>query len=382
MSGRRGALLVVAGEASGDRAGAQVVARLSREEPRPHVFGMGGGALDRAGMDLVADLRQLTALGIGEVAARAAPIATAHARLVRAARLRKPRAALLVNYTEFNLRLAPRLHEAGVRVLWYGAPQIWAWRAGRAAALRKSVDRLAVILPFEEELWRAEGVDARYVGHPAREITLLDRDAARAALGLTPYAPAVAILPGSRPHEVRAHLGPMLDAYERLRRDRASLDARVMLAGSLDARTRAQALSRAIALRVPVFDVDPHLGAAPVLPAFDVTLCASGTASLEAALARAVPVVVYKAGLLTELAARAFVRTRRFALPNVLLGRDAFVELVQRDVNAVRIGKALTSALNGRRELLRACDEVEAALGPMSTPSAEVARMLAPWLDG
>lgn len=376
-------LLVVAGEASGDRAGAQVLVELGAlVAKRPEAFGLGGGALERVGLDLVADLRDFTALGIGEVVARAGPIAAAHARILHAARIRKPRAALLVNYTEFNLRLAPRLHAAGVRVLWYGAPQIWAWRPGRAVALRRAVDHLAVVLPFEEELWRAQGVDAEYVGHPALEITALDRPAARAALGLTPYAPAVAILPGSRPHEVRAHLDVMLDAYERVRRDRASLDARVLLAGSLDARTREAALLSAQTMRVPVFEVDPNLGAGPILPAFDAALCASGTASLEAALARAVPIVVYKAGLLTELAARAFVRTKRFGLPNVLLGRDAFCELVQRDVNSVRVGKALTSTLNGRRDLLRACDEVEACLGDKRTPSREVARMLARWLDG
>ena len=134
-------------------------------------------------------------------------------------RRRRPRAALLVNYSEFNGLLAPRLSAAGVRVLWYGAPQVWAWRAGRTLHLRRSIDRLAVIFPFEEATWRAAGVDAHYVGHPALEAKRLARGPARAALGLTPSAAAVAVLPGSRPHEVRrllVVLGAILDRADEL----------------------------------------------------------------------------------------------------------------------------------------------------------------------
>ncbi|MEO8797169.1 MAG: lipid-A-disaccharide synthase, partial [Polyangiaceae bacterium] len=198
-------LLVVAGEASGDRAAAHVVARLL-ETQKVDVFGLGGGALQGQGAELVADLRELTALGVGEVASKLGPIALAHARLVKLADKRKPRAALLVNYTEFNAHLAKHLHANGVRVLWYVAPQVWAWRRDRIDSIRKVIDRMAVILPFEEALWRSHGVDAHYVGHPSREVTSLARGPARAALGLTPYAPTIAILPGSRPHEVEAHL--------------------------------------------------------------------------------------------------------------------------------------------------------------------------------
>ncbi len=372
-------LLVVAGEASGDRAAAHAIARALELVPF-RAFGMGGGALQGQGVELVADLRKFTALGVGEVAAKAGPIALAHAQLVAAAERRKARAALLVNYTEFNARLARRLHAQGTRVLWYVAPQVWAWRRDRAAALRRVIDRMAVILPFEEELWRREGVDAHYVGHPAREVTALERGPARAALGLTPYAPTIAILPGSRPHEVDAHLPVMLEAYESVRRDRASIDGRVLIAPSLDDKTRARAESLARSMKIGVFRVDAHLGATPVLGAFDAALCASGTATLEAALARAVPVVIYRAGLLTEMAARLFVKTPHIALPNVLLQRHAFPEVVQRDVRPNRLAVALADVLDRRKELLRACDDVEKLLGAPKSPSRAVAEMLVPWL--
>jgi lipid-A-disaccharide synthase len=369
-------LLVVAGEASGDRAAAAVVSRL----PGVDVFGLGGPALASRGVTLVGDLRASTALGVGEAGARAWSVLRAWRAVVKATKARHPRAALLVNYSEFNARLAPHLRDAGVRVLWYGAPQVWAWRASRTSVLRRAVDRMAVLLPFEVDLWREAGVDAHYVGHPALETTPLDRDTARRSLGMTPYAATVAILPGSRPHEVRRLLLPMLEAYEQVRSDRASVDARVIVAQSLDEGTRRWLNATCADRRVGTFDVDPHVGAMGVLRAFDTALCASGTASLEAALARAVPVVAYRVGLTTELAARMLVTAPNIALPNVLLGRRAFTELLQREVHSQRIAQALADALDRRPALLAACDEVEAALGDRRSPSIEVARMLAPWL--
>jgi lipid-A-disaccharide synthase len=373
-------LLVVAGEQSGDRAAASVLAALRAGGDEVRAFGLGGGACDAQGMELVADLRDSTALGVGDVAARAHGIARAWLRVARAAKCRKPRAALLVNYTEFNTRLAGRLHERGVRVLWYGAPQIWAWRSKRAEPLRRTIDRMALMFPFEEPLWRERGVDAHYVGHPAVETAWMDRVAAREAMGLTPYARTVAILPGSRPHEVERLLGPMLEAYEKVRNDRASIDGRVLLAPSLDAETRARAMARAAALAVEVIEIDARVGAAPALRAFDAALCASGTAALEAALARAAPVVVYRVDKLTELAARRLLRTSQIALPNVLLGEPAFPELLQRDAQPKKIAQALARALDARNTLVRACERVERVLGEKRTPSREVARMLHPWL--
>lgn len=371
-------LLVVAGEASGDRAGAAVVAKLDGVR----AFGIGGGALQREGVELVTDLRSTTALGITEVSRRAYGIGVAYGKLRAAIHRRRPAAALLVNYTEFNARLAPALWRDGTRVLWYGAPQIWAWRSGRAKPLRRHLDRLAVMLPFEEPLWRELGVDAHYVGHHALEDRRdpAHRVAARELLGLTPFAWAVAILPGSRPHEVRRLLEPMLTGYEAVRGDRASVDARVMLAASLDDRTRAWARGLANARGVEVVDVDSRAGIAYALPAFDAALCASGTASLECALARVVPVVCYRVGWATEIGARALLKTPHIALPNVLLGREAFPELLQRSAAADRIAETLTRVLDERDTFLAACTELERALGDHPCPSREVARMLEPWL--
>ncbi len=372
-------VLVVAGEASGDRAAAPVVARLVARGV--DVFGMGGRAMLAAGADLVARLEDTTAVGVGEVARRAFSIASARTKIELEARRRKPAAALLVDYTEFNTTVARTLKPRGVRVLWYVAPQIWAWRPGRASSLAKIVDRVAVILPFEEALWRAHGVDARYVGHPALEDAPRPRTESREKLGLTQLARAVAILPGSRPHEVRRLLTPMLEAYEIVRRDHASLDARLMVASSLDPGTRAWAQEQARSRHIGVTAVDATRGAYEHLAAFDAALCASGTASLEAALAGATPIVAYRVGLATELIVRPLITTPHIALPNVLLGRRAFPELLQRKVRTSQLVRALESALGKERSaMVAACAELLPLFGDRRRASFEVAAMLEPWL--
>lgn len=379
-------LLVVAGEASGDRAAAAVLTRLAGSKVR--AWGMGGGALEREGMELVADLRDLTAMGFVEVARHAASVAVAYARIRARIANDAPSAALLVGYTEFNARLAPLLWARGCPVLWYGAPQIWAWRAGRGKKLRRHVDRMAVVLPFEEKIWRDLGVDARYVGHPALEERAKTfahgateaRLSARELLGMTRRAWAVGILPGSRPHEARKLVVPMLEGYEEVRREHASVDGRVLLAPSLDEETRAFVRDAARRFHVEVADIDARAGIASALPAFDAALCASGTASLECALARAIPVVCYRVGWLTEKVARATLSTAHVALPNILVGRRLFPELLQDECEPRKIAEHLERALVERDAYLVHCDEVERALGGRQRASAEVAAVLAPWL--
>src|SRR5687767_2679958 len=130
-------------------------------------FGLGGPRLRDAGVELVGDVSELAVLGIGETLRKAPAISRAAVRLLREIGRRRPRAALLAGYSEFNTWLGARLRARGTRVLWYGAPQVWAWRPGRAPNIRRACDRLAVVLPFEQALWRGLGADARYVGHPA-----------------------------------------------------------------------------------------------------------------------------------------------------------------------------------------------------------------------
>ena len=366
-------LLVVSGEASGDRAAAHVL----RSLPGTRAFGMGGAASEAEGAELLVHLRDGAVMGVLDVAARALAIGRAYARLRAAAARRRPAAALLVNYTDFNLRLARRLRALRIRTLWYVAPQVWAWRADRVRTVRARVDRLAVILPFEEQLWRDAGVDAAYVGHPALDTVRLDREDARRELGLRSTRPAVAVMPGSRTMEIRRLLPAMLEAVRAL-----PVEARMLLAPNLDDATRTWARERADAAGVATHAVGALDGAPSHLAAFDAALCASGTASLEAALAGAIPVVCYRLDTLTALLVRPLLRTKHIALPNVLLGRRAFPELLQGEATAESMTRALESVLARRVRYLSDCDEVRAILGTRRKPGSAVAAMLAPWVEG
>lgn len=374
----RSDVLVVAGEPSGDRIAALVARALAEQGVRAH--GIAGPAAGAAGVEIVADGSRLAAMGLADVVARVPDLVQSLARLLARVRRDPPRAALLVDHTELNQRLGRLLRARGTRVLWCVAPQVWAWRPGRLSALRDAVDRLAVILPFEEALWREAGYDARYVGHPSLDSPSLDRSAARAELAIDPGARAVAVLPGSRAGEVLRLARPLAEAAALLSAE--GVTARMILAPGLDRRAREAAVAAARAAGVTIADGDPDHGAGPLLAAFDASLCASGTATLEAALAAAAPVVAYRLDPVAFAVARRLVRTPHVALPNVLLGRRAFPELLQGEVTPARLAAAAGALLARRDEAVRVAAELRAVLAP---PSAEtfgrrVADLLLPWL--
>ena len=326
-------------------------------------FGLGGAACRAAGVELTADLRSLSAMGATHVLSRALAIARAYGGLLAATRARSPRAALLVDYAEFNARLGRSLRARGVRVVRCVAPQVWAWRPGRLGTAARSFDRLAVVLPFEEALWRAHGVDARYVGHPAVERAITPRPAARATLGAHDAAVCVAIVAGSRAHEVRHNLPALLAAHARLARSHGS-EAHVLLAPSLDAATLAWARQRARDAEVACVEVDAGVGLSAFLAAFDLALVASGTATLECALAGLPMVVVYRTDPLTQLAARALLRTPFVALPSIVLGRSAVAELLGAAATPTAIAQAGAAALDDASGARAIAVELHARLAP------------------
>lgn len=366
-------LLVSAGEASGDAIAAPVVMKLGVP-----TFGLGGRALRAAGAEVLVDLASLTAMGVGSVLARAPAIARAAYRLLSEAKARAARAALLVGYSEFHAFVGPRLREQGVRVLWYAPPQVWAWRSGRATGLRRAVDRMAVVLPFEERLWRGHGVDAHFVGHPSLEPRPASREAIRDRLGLAPRAEYVAVLPGSRAHEVTRHLGPMLDAISLLSAERGALDARVIVAPSLERSVRREVAMRAEARGIPLVE----WSAESVLAGFDVALAASGSVTLECIAAEVPPVIGYRAGPFTEWLAGRLMTVDMVGLPNLVLGERVFPELLQARFTAENLAEEAARLLDSRASFVRACRDVKAVLCPGERPesSAHVARLLAPWL--
>jgi lipid-A-disaccharide synthase len=334
---------------------------------------LGGAALAGAGAEVIFDARRLGSMGIGAAVRKGRAAVQAFAAVTRAAGARRPRAALLVGFSEFNGVLAPHLRARGTRVAWYAPPQVWAWRPGRATRLATSADVLAVLLPFERARWNEAGGTAVYVGHPA-----VDRREFRMKKGPGPEGTRrLALIPGSRAEEVRAHLPVLLEAAARLRND---LRAEVVKSPFLDARTSLWVDERARAAAVKVVD-------GPVQHAVtgaEVAITASGTATLECAAAGVPPVIVYRTGALSYALAKRLVRVPHVGLPNLVLGRRAFPELVQGEFTAEAVASRVRSILQQPARYSAACRETLETLsaGLDARTSAErVAALLAPWLN-
>ena len=377
----RPSVLVVAGETSGDRIAALTLRGLARSLGAPVAsYGLGGEASFSAGLELVEQASRTAVMGFGDVAGRLPSIARAVFELVLRARRDPPRAALLVSFTELSTHLGRWLRSLGVRVLWCVAPQVWAWRSGRLRTLPRSLDRLAVILPFEEALWRRAGVDARYVGHPSLEAPRHSRASLRARFGLN--GGAIAVLPGSRAGEVVRLAGPLCEAAALLRDRGFAESAHILVAPSLDPAARAHAERVALQFNLKLIPTDPEHGAASLLGGFDLALCASGTASLEAALSGVPTVVAYRLDPLSAALARRLVRAPFMALPNILLNRGAIPELFQAEANAFSIARAAEGIWARVGEAQVIAEELRAILRPPSTEpfGDRVAALMESWL--
>jgi len=321
-----GELMVVAGEASGDLHAADVLAELRRRRPDLRAFGMGGPRLESAGLERLFDAREISVMGIAEVLPRLPRIWRVFRALVRAARERRPAAALLVDVPDFNLRLARKLRKLGVPVVFYVSPTVWAWRRGRVRQIARDVDRMLCILPFEEEFYREHGVRARYVGNPVVEQVPPPGtpEAFRRALGLDAARPTLALLPGSRPSELQRLLPAMVASAALLAKERPDLQLVVPVAPGLDRAPLEKAFA-ARGLRPTLVDGR----AAEVVGASDVAVVASGTATLETALMLRPMVVVYRMSALSWAVGKLLVKVAFVSLVNLLSGRRLVPELLQ-----------------------------------------------------
>ncbi len=358
-------MLVVAGEASADAHGAGVIQRLRERFPDLRCFGLGGERLVSQGLDRLADADDLNVVGLSEVVRRLPRVLAVRDRLLEQVHRRKPGAALLIDLPGFNLHLAGRLKRIGVPVIYYIAPQAWAWRKGRVRKIRRRVDRLCVIFPFEEEFFASHGVAAEYVGHP-----LLERDIER----VEPEGAVVAIVPGSRPREVERLLPPLAGAARILAGEIPGLRIKLPLAPGVDAR-RVSALLRAAGIEAEIV----RGGAVKALAGARLGLVTSGTATLEAALAGVPMVVVYRVSRTTYALVRPFFQLDHVCIVNILAGQRLVPELLQGAVRPERIASAARpllaegaerdGVLSGLRQV------VDGLRGPR--PSERVARILA-----
>ena len=360
-SGRR--ILLVAGEASGDRYAAELVRELRGRHPGWSYGGMGGAALRAEGVALTVDSAALAVVGLVEVLRCAGEIRRALAALKAELRARPPDLLVLIDYPEFNLRLARHARRLGVPALFYVSPQLWAWRAWRARAMRRRVDRMAVIFPFEERFYRRRGIPVTYVGHPLVGQLRPTRPAAelRAAFGLDAERPVVGLFPGSRRSELERLLPVCLEAARELREHPARPQFALAMAPGLDRADYAPA--RDAGLPVALLDAD----ICDVIAACDLGLAASGTVTLQLALMGAPFCMIYRLAPLTYAAARLLVRIDRYCLPNIVAGETLAPELIQGEATGARAAAELRPWLDDparRREAGRRLGAVAERLGP------------------
>jgi lipid-A-disaccharide synthase len=322
-------ILVVALEASADLHGAAVLRELRALRPGLRAFGAAGPRMRAEGAEALVRAEELSVMGIAEVVPALPRILEAMDLLADAARERRPRAALLIDSPDFNLRLARRLRARRIPVAYFIGPSVWAWRRSRVRQIARDVARMLVILPFEAPFYAEHGVRAVYVGNPVA-------DSAPAAAEGRPLHGRLALLPGSRAQEIRRIWPAMLAAARALKVRRRELRLVVPVAPTID---------RALLGEVP--DVELVDGGAPeVLADADAAIVASGTATLEAAMALTPLVVVYRTSWLTWSVGRMLVRLEFVSLVNLLAGRAVVPELLQSDCTAERIAAAADPLLS------------------------------------
>ena len=361
-------ILILAGEASGDLHGAILAERLRALRPDLALVGTGGTRMRAAGVEMLAEHEGV--VGFVEVL-RHIP---SHWRLLN--RLKKRLTAaqvalvICIDYPGFHMRVAAAAHALGVPVLYYITPQVWAWRAGRMQTLARIITKAAVILPFEESMLRAAGVDATFVGHPLldRALTMPDRTEARRRIGLPAQGEVLALFPGSRAQEIRRHLTDFVAVARALEARRPGLRVVLSVAPTIEFRDDEVPFPL---VRSASFDV---------LRAADVALCKSGTTTLEAAVAGCPCAIVYRTSAISYAIARRLVRIPHIGLLNIVAGREVAPEFVQDAFQPEPVAEALmplfdpTSAARQRMEAGLA--EVRQRLGEPGA-SGRVAAMAA-----
>lgn len=366
-------VLIVGGEASGDLYGGLLLRAMAGLDPAIEFTGIGGPSMQAAGLRLLGDARLMGVTGVLEVAARLPVIWRAFRAARRAAvDAQQPiDLAILIDYPDFNLRLAPRLRATGIPILYFISPQVWAWRRGRVKRIAACVDRMLVILPFEEAIYREAGVDVTFVGHPLLDLARPGRTRQQtlSVLQLDPDRPTIALLPGSRGNEVRSLLSIMLAAAKRLRGEFRDLQFVIPLAPTID-RKMIETAIRALA---------PWDGPSPLLvqedrydamAACDAAVVASGTATLECALLGVPMLITYRVNRLTYAMARRMSALPHIGMPNLIAGREIVPELVQGDCSPERIAAGLRTLLTDPPRAQAMRDDLSLVRARLGEPGA------------
>lgn len=359
-------IMLVVGEASGDAHGARLVQALHRRDPQVKIYGVAGEQLRRSQFEELFNVSQLTGMGLVELATNLRNVWRAYGLLKRILKVRRPNLLILIDFPEFNLRLARFAKSLGIPVLYYVSPQIWAWRKNRVRQIARWVDHMAVIFPFEADFYERHGVKVSFVGHPLLETVKADtgREETLAKLGLDPERPVIALLPGSRHGEVTRHVSPMREAAVQLARER-NAQFLCVRAATIDG-AALRSLLNGTGVRIPIVEEDRY-GA---VHASDIAWTASGTATVEIALLGRPMIIMYRLSWLTYLIARWLVRVDHIGMVNLIAGERLMPELIQRDVNPERIVAETRILLDDAKMRTGITDKLAKLRQRLGTPGA------------
>jgi len=373
--------MIIAGEASGDAHGASLVNALRKAASHTSLefFGATGAQMRAAGVESIVDTDKLSILGLWEIGTALPKFLAAYQTLKQAVVARNPDAVILIDWPDFNLRLASWLRRRGTRVIYYISPQLWAWRSYRARSIRRDVDLLLSILPFEKEWYAARRIDhVEYVGHPlaGNVAAAFDRDEFCARHNLDPARPIISLLPGSRHKELVRILPPMLDAAEAISKQSDDVQFTVVVAPNRDPKEAEEIIatrnSHLATLRLIHHETREALGAS------DAAAIASGTATLEAALLGTPMVIVYKESPINWHLLGSLIRVEHYGLVNLIAGRRVANELMQNELNGARLSRELIELLipDHNRQARRELTEVVEKLGAGGASKIAAERIL------
>lgn len=341
-------VVIIAGEESGDVHASVLIKQLKAAYPDVKLSGIGGKHMQEAGVDLISDLARYGVTGVTEVIRHIKVIRKAFQAIKKHLQTHKPDMLILVDYPGFNLRLAKYAkHTLGIKILYYISPQIWAWKAKRIHTIKKCVDHIAVILPFEKNIYEQANIPVSFVGHPLVEKinNVADRMAQRAALNIPLDAKILGLLPGSRHNEIERHMPILRDTAELLHQQHPEWQFIIPIAGTIDPDTITRYFTQS---SLPIIFIQGQ--ALNCMAAADFVIVASGTASLECALLKKPMCIIYKSSFLTYLLAAKLIKVKFLGLCNLLSNKMIVPEFLQYDCTSQELTNYIVQFFNDPRQ--------------------------------
>ncbi|MBI5182408.1 MAG: lipid-A-disaccharide synthase [Nitrospirae bacterium] len=366
--------MIVAGEASGDVHAANLAKELFRLKPDLKIFGLGSERMREAGVETIYDIRDTSVVGITELLPKLDAIWRVYRGLSSIIKKEPPDLLALIDFPDFNLMLAKVAKKAGVPIVYYISPQVWAWRSGRVNKIARLVKKILVILPFEEEIYKKAGVECEFVGHPLLDevIPQYTKKEAIKRFGLRLNKPIFGLLPGSRKNEINSLLGPIMGSAELIRNKIPDAQFILPVAPGININEIKDAVDR-MGLLVSIIEGN----AVDAINISDMIIVASGTTTLQAAILGVPMVIIYKISLISYLIGKLLIKVKDIGLVNIVAGKRIVPELLQKDVNPERISSAFWNIYNNPEDYKKIKEKLKKVRSKLGKPGASKKAALA-----